>query len=91
MMAFIEQEAKEKVEEIDAKVIEVYQPVSQSVSQSVSLVMCAAVKVGLVILVCLQAEEEFNIEKGRLVQTQRVKIMQYYEKKEKQIEQHKKM
>lgn len=41
--------------------------------------------------ICLQAEEEFNIEKGRLVQTQRVKIMEYYEKKEKQIEQHKKM
>ncbi|XP_056908509.1 V-type proton ATPase subunit E 1a isoform X2 [Takifugu flavidus] len=56
MMAFIEQEAKEKVEEIEAK-----------------------------------AEEEFNIEKGRLVQTQRVKIMEYYEKKEKQIEQHKKI
>lgn len=56
MMAFIEQEATEKVEEIDAK-----------------------------------AEEEFNIEKGRLVQTQRVKIMEYYEKKEKQIEQHKKI
>ncbi|XP_072290862.1 V-type proton ATPase subunit E 1a [Eucyclogobius newberryi] len=56
MMAFIEQEAAEKVEEIDAK-----------------------------------AEEEFNIEKGRLVHTQRVKIMEYYEKKEKQIEQHKKI
>ncbi|XP_034390017.1 V-type proton ATPase subunit E 1a isoform X1 [Cyclopterus lumpus] len=56
MMGFIEQEASEKVEEIDAK-----------------------------------AEEEFNIEKGRLVQTQRVKLMQYYEKKEKQIEQHKKI
>lgn len=40
---------------------------------------------------CWQADEEFNIEKGRLVQTQRVKIMEYYEKKEKQIEQHKKM
>uniref|UniRef100_A0A672RJL6 V-type proton ATPase subunit E 1-like n=1 Tax=Sinocyclocheilus grahami TaxID=75366 RepID=A0A672RJL6_SINGR len=52
MMAFIEQEANEKAEEIDAK-----------------------------------AEEEFNIEKGRLVQTQRLKIMEYYEKKEKQIEQ----
>ncbi|TRY54518.1 hypothetical protein DNTS_033388 [Danionella cerebrum] len=38
-----------------------------------------------------QAEEEFNIEKGRLVQTQRLKIMEYYEKKEKQIEQHKKI
>ncbi|XP_017274468.1 V-type proton ATPase subunit E 1a [Kryptolebias marmoratus] len=56
MMAFIEQEANEKVEEIEAK-----------------------------------AEEEFNIEKGRLVQTQRVKIMDYFEKKEKQIEQHKKI
>jgi len=51
MMAFIEQEANEKAEEIDAK-----------------------------------AEEEFNIEKGRLVQEQRVKIMEYYEKKEKQVE-----
>lgn len=56
MMAFIEQEANERVEEIDAK-----------------------------------AEEEFNIEKGRLVQTQRVKIMEHYEKKEKQIEQHKRI
>ncbi|TDH09122.1 hypothetical protein EPR50_G00083440 [Perca flavescens] len=56
MMGFIEQEASEKVEEIDAK-----------------------------------AEEEFNIEKGRLVQTQRLKIKGYYEKKEKQIEQHKKV
>ncbi|XP_004369652.1 V-type proton ATPase subunit E 2 [Trichechus manatus latirostris] len=56
MMAFIEQEANEKAEEIDAK-----------------------------------AEEEFNIEKGRLVQTQRLKIREYYEKKEKQIEQQKKI
>ncbi|XP_004403428.1 PREDICTED: V-type proton ATPase subunit E 2 [Odobenus rosmarus divergens] len=56
MMAFIEQEANEKAEEIDAK-----------------------------------SEEEFNIEKGRLVQTQRLKIMEYYEKKEKQIEQQKKI
>lgn len=51
MMAFIEQEANEKVEEIDAK-----------------------------------AEEEFNIEKGRLVQEQRLKIMEFYDKKEKQVE-----
>uniref|UniRef100_A0A2K5YIZ1 ATPase H+ transporting V1 subunit E1 n=1 Tax=Mandrillus leucophaeus TaxID=9568 RepID=A0A2K5YIZ1_MANLE len=56
MMAFIEQEANEKAEEIDAK-----------------------------------AEEEFNIEKGWLVQTQRLKIMEYYEKKEKQNEQQKKI
>jgi V-type H+-transporting ATPase subunit E len=51
MMAFIEQEANEKAEEIDAK-----------------------------------AEEEFNIEKGRLVQEQRLKIMEFYDKKEKQVE-----
>ncbi|XP_052810048.1 V-type proton ATPase subunit E-like [Mya arenaria] len=56
MMAFIEQEANEKAEEIEAK-----------------------------------AEEEFNIEKGRLVQQQRVKIMEYYERKEKQVELQKKI
>ncbi|XP_043281208.1 V-type proton ATPase subunit E [Venturia canescens] len=56
MMAFIDQEANEKAEEIDAK-----------------------------------AEEEFNIEKGRLVQQQRLKIMEYYEKKEKQVELQKKI
>lgn len=55
-MAFIEQEANEKAEEIDAK-----------------------------------AEEEFNIEKGRLVQHQRLKIMEYFERKEKQVELQKKM
>ena len=33
-----------------------------------------------------KAEEEFNIEKGRLVQQQRLKIMEYYERKEKQVE-----
>merc|ERR1719266_1574361 len=55
-MAFIEQEANEKAEEIDAK-----------------------------------AEEEFNIEKGRLVQQQRLKIMEYYERKEKQVELQKKI
>ncbi|CAF0745832.1 unnamed protein product [Didymodactylos carnosus] len=51
MIAFIQQEANEKVEEIEAK-----------------------------------AEEEFNIEKSRLVSQQRIKIMEYYDKKEKQIE-----
>lgn len=56
MMAFIEQEANEKAEEIDAK-----------------------------------AEEEFNIEKGRLVQQQRLKIMEYYERKEKQVDLQKKI
>lgn len=33
-----------------------------------------------------KAEEEFNIEKARLVQQERIKIMGYYEKKEKQID-----
>jgi len=33
-----------------------------------------------------KAEEEFNIEKGRLVQQERTKIMSYYEKREKQID-----
>lgn len=56
MMAFIDQEANEKAEEVDAK-----------------------------------AEEEFNIEKGRLVHQQRIKIMEAYEKKEKQIELQKKI
>jgi V-type H+-transporting ATPase subunit E len=56
MMAFIEQEATEKAEEIDAK-----------------------------------AEEEFNVEKGRLVHSQRLKIMEYYERKEKQVEMQKKI
>ncbi|CAG0886846.1 unnamed protein product [Cyprideis torosa] len=56
MVAFIEQEANEKVEEIDAK-----------------------------------AEEEFNIEKGRLVQQQRLKIMEFFERKEKQVEMQKKI
>merc|ERR1719244_1725256 len=51
MIAFIDQEASEKVEEIDAK-----------------------------------AEEEFNLEKGRLVQQARAKVMEIYEKKEKSID-----
>jgi len=38
-----------------------------------------------------KAEEEFNIEKSRLVQQQRLKIMDFYEKKEKQIELQKKI
>ena len=51
MMAFIEQEASEKAEEIDTK-----------------------------------AEEEFNIEKSRIFQENKIKIMEFYEKKEKQVE-----
>merc|ERR1712050_571254 len=54
MVSFIDQEAKEKTEEIEAK-----------------------------------AEEEFQIEKGRIVQQQRHKIQEHYEKKEKQLQQQK--
>ncbi|XP_072165452.1 V-type proton ATPase subunit E-like [Diadema setosum] len=56
MMAFIDQEAKEKAEEIDAK-----------------------------------AEEEFQIEKGRLVQQQRIKITDFYGRKEKNLDLQKKI
>ncbi|CAN7994267.1 unnamed protein product [Ixodes pacificus] len=56
MMAFIDQEANEKAEEVDAK-----------------------------------AEEEFNIEKGRLVTEQRLKIIDYYTRREKQVELQRKM
>jgi len=33
-----------------------------------------------------KAEEEFNIDKGRLVQQERLKVIGYYEKREKQID-----
>ena len=39
----------------------------------------------------LQAEEEFNIERGRLFQQEKLKIMSYFERKEKQIEMQRKM
>lgn len=56
MMAFIEQEANEKAEEIDAR-----------------------------------AEEEFTIEKGRLVQQNRVKINEFFDRKEKNVEMQRKI
>ncbi|MCL4154518.1 UNVERIFIED_CONTAM: hypothetical protein GTU68_040200 [Idotea baltica] len=56
MMAFIEQEANEKAEEIDAR-----------------------------------AEEEFAIEKGRLVNQNRLKIIEFYDRKEKKVELQKKI
>lgn len=54
MVSFIDQEAKEKAEEIDTK-----------------------------------AEEEFQIEKGKIVESQRQKISEHYAKKEKQLNQQK--
>jgi len=56
MIAFIDQEANEKVDEINAK-----------------------------------ADEEFEIEKSRLVQQQRQKIISVYERKEKQLDQQRKV
>jgi len=38
-----------------------------------------------------KADEEFQIEKGRLVNQQRVKIIDFYTKKEKQLEQQKRL
>ena len=38
-----------------------------------------------------QADEEFQIEKGRLVNQQRVKIIDFFTKKEKQLEQQKRL
>ena len=56
MIAFIQQEAAEKAEEIDVK-----------------------------------AEEEFNIEKSRLVSQQRIRVIEYYDKKEKQLDSQRKV
>merc|ERR1711970_1687637 len=56
MIAFIQNESQEKVDEIHAK-----------------------------------ADEEFQIEKGRLVNQQRVKIIDHYTRKEKQLEQQKRL
>lgn len=56
MVAFIENEAKEKADEIETK-----------------------------------ADEEFNIEKVRLVQQEKKKVTTLYERKEKQVEIQKKM
>lgn len=38
-----------------------------------------------------KAEEEFNIERGRLFQQEKLKIMSYFERKEKQIEMQRKI
>ena len=39
----------------------------------------------------VQAEEEFNIEKGRLIHTEKLKIDNYYDRREKQVELQRKM
>lgn len=85
-MAFIEQEAKEKAEEIDAKVHVKLSLITRTFGMF-NLITYSKLKNSFII----QAEEEFNIEKGRLVQQERLKIMNYYERKEKQVELQKKM
>ena len=42
-------------------------------------------------IIDFQADEEFNIEKGRLVEQEKQKIRAFYEKKEKNAELQKKM
>ena len=39
----------------------------------------------------MQAEEEFNIEKGRLIQNEKRKVATYFERREKQLELQRKM
>ena len=46
---------------------------------------------GSVTFIPVQADEEFNIEKGRLVEQEKQKIRAFYEKKEKNAELQKKM
>ena len=39
----------------------------------------------------MQAEEEFNIEKGRLLQNEKRKVATFFERREKQLELQRKM
>ena len=41
--------------------------------------------------VIVQAEEEFNIEKGRLLQNEKRKVATFFERREKQLELQRKM
>ena len=72
MISFIEQEAQEKAAEIDTKVKHKF----------ISFYLF----IFIYVFIFWKAEEEFNIEKSNLVQKQRVKLIEFYEKKEKQIE-----
>ena len=76
MIAFIKNESQEKVEEIYAKV---------------GQKKCFFFFENFITFWGFQADEEFQIEKGRLVNQQRVKIIDFYTKKEKQLEQQKRL
>lgn len=84
MVRFIEKEGQEKAEEIDTKVY-IHSKCSRHFTSHHWL--------GLPVFSHLlaQADEEFNIEKVRLVQEQKKKIMITYERKAKQAEVEKKM
>ncbi|KAH8040354.1 hypothetical protein HPB51_010134 [Rhipicephalus microplus] len=74
MLAFIEQEANEKVRAM----VTVYRHNSEIKSEKVQEIDA-------------KGEEEFNTEKGRLIQEQRILIMDAYAKKEKQVERQRKI
>ena len=79
MVAFIDQEANEKAAEIDAKV------------NILKFIFMSKTFDLLKFLFFKKAAEEFAIEKDNLVNQQKQKILQFYQKKEKQIELQRKM
>eukprot|EP00123_Amoebidium_parasiticum_P010677 comp20243_c0_seq1/m.25301 comp20243_c0_seq1/g.25301 ORF comp20243_c0_seq1/g.25301 comp20243_c0_seq1/m.25301 type:complete len:226 (-) comp20243_c0_seq1:367-1044(-) len=60
------------------------QEVNKQIQHMVSFIEQEAAEKANEILV--KAEEEFNIEKGRIVQQEKLKVMSLYEKKEKQVD-----
>lgn len=93
MVRFIRQEAEEKANEISVSAEEVS---LLSLSWSISLTdVCnyfACWPSDLMILICwIVMLQEFNIEKLQLVEAEKKKIRQEYEKKEKQVDVRRKM
>ena len=68
---------------------------SQSDAPYTATLMCTYMymyKMSLMSCDChMQAEEEFNIEKGRLLQNEKRKVATYFERREKQLELQRKM
>ena len=94
MVRFIRQEAEEKANEISVSAEEV-SLLSLSLSWSISLTdVCNYFTwpSDLMILICwIVMLQEFNIEKLQLVEAEKKKIRQEYEKKEKQVDVRRKM
>lgn len=92
MVRFIRQEAEEKANEISVSAEEVS---SLSLSWSISLTDVSSYftwSSNLMILICwIVMLQEFNIEKLQLVEAEKKKIRQEYEKKEKQVDVRRKM